>query len=531
MLEVTAYGYVKRMDLRCNAWFLRVWNGTMNDGSIKTCQHHVNSINDQKLARRLLNIRTRQLNCFCKISQLIAKTGNTLDEIFEQAVNLLASSSRYPEITCVRITLGNKQFKTNNFRVTRWKQSANLIVRGLRKGRVEFYYSQKEPEEADCMSIQEEQELIDGFAWVLSEVCESKEAENQLVESQRFASNLLKYSPNPILVLNKDFSIGYVNPAFEKMSGFYRSEIIGTKAPFPFWTEEDFEKTDRMFKRAMINGANRLEACFKRKDGKRFWVYINSVLVKNGPDLQYYLSNWVDITDQKHLRDNMHFYIREITRAQEEERKRIARDLHDETLQSLTSLYNDIDGILMGKQRLAQGVLDRLKQLRGNINNIVEETRRFSNELRPGLLDKFGLVPSLELLAEEVRSQGDLQCIVRVIGSERRLIHETEITMYRVAQEALHNIVKHSKATKARITIKFGKNLKMEITDNGTGFLVPELVSDLPRNGKFGVLGMNERVRLLNGHLQIDSKVGKGTKITANLGTSFNHYHYLSNGI
>ena len=124
----------------------------------------------------------------------------------------------------------------------------------------------------------------------------------------------------------------------------------------------------------------------------------------------------------------------------------------------------------------------------------------------------------MELLVDEARSDGRVDCCIEVAGSERRLSPEAELVLFRVAQEALRNVKKHSQATEATVSVRFtGSKVKIMISDNGSGFEVPQVLSSLVRNGKLGLMGMQERVRLLDGNLKIDSAMGKGTTVTVEI--------------
>lgn len=349
---------------------------------------------------------------------------------------------------------------------------------------------------------------------IFIDVTERKRAEKALRESERFSSTLLNHSPNPILVMNPDTSIRYVNPALEQLTGFSSSEVVGSRVPYPWWSEETLDKNASDLRRLMSGRVVSVEEVLKKKDGERFSVDTTFVPVKSGGETKYCISSWIDITEQKQLRGNMQLYIGEAIRAQEEVRKRIARDLHDETAQSLASLYIDIEEMITMNEQLPMGVLRQLEQLKVEISNAVEEIRRFSHQLRPAVLDRFGLIASIELLLEEVKNKGQLNCHMKVIGSQIRLPIETELALFRIVQEALCNIKKHSKATEAGVTIEFlnGK-IRLTISDNGKGFKVPKVLGNLACKGKVGLIGIQERVRLLNGSWSLTSKMGKGTVV------------------
>jgi PAS domain S-box-containing protein len=353
--------------------------------------------------------------------------------------------------------------------------------------------------------------LIDG---IITDITEHKQVEEALQKSEEFSSKLLSNSPNPIVVINSDLSVGYVNPAMERMTGFSSRGLLGKKPPYPWWTEEIRHKVSKDLQEALSEGISKREELFQKRNGERFWVEVTAAPVTRNDGSTYLLVNWTNITEQKRLRDDMQFYIREITRAQEQERKRISRELHDETAQSLADLYTDIDMTIM-KEQLSEKVVRRLEQLRLKIDSMLEEVRRFSHELRPGLLDQFGLIPSLESLTVDVNTEQKISCRLEVTGFEQRLSSEAEALLFRITQEALRNIRKHAKATEAIVRVDFSRGkVRLSITDNGIGFKVPEILSGFARRGKLGLMGMQERVHLLNGSLKVKSTAGKGTTIT-----------------
>jgi len=131
------------------------------------------------------------------------------------------------------------------------------------------------------------------------EITERKRVEEELQESQRFSSSLLQNSPNPVLVIDPDTSVRYVNPAFEKLTGFNLAEILGEKAPYPWWLEEQRKEISVAIRKAMARGGTRSEHVFQKKSGERLWVALNSAMVKHGGKPLYFLINWLDITESK----------------------------------------------------------------------------------------------------------------------------------------------------------------------------------------------------------------------------------------
>ncbi|MCK4817116.1 PAS domain S-box protein, partial [bacterium] len=355
---------------------------------------------------------------------------------------------------------------------------------------------------------------FDGF---MEDITKRKQAEEQLRESEEFGATLLSNSPNPIMVINPDTSIRYVNPAFERLTDFSSAELIGSKLPYPWWMGKDRHKTATGWQQVMRRKARRQKGPFRKKSGELFWVELASVPVRADGKLKYYLLNWIDITEQKRLRDNMQFYIGQVTKVQEEERRRIARELHDDTIQALSVLYSDIDEAKMMEEQLPVELVSRLAQIQASLHRVIEDVRCFSHKLRPGLLDRLGLIPSIELLIAEVKKSG-LSCYLKIIGSQRRLSSDTELILFRITQEALSNVRKHARATEAQIKIEFAKEtIKLSVIDNGRGFQVPKVVDNYARRGKLGLIGIRERVRLIDGSFHVESNLGKGTSITVEL--------------
>ncbi|MBI3978554.1 MAG: GAF domain-containing protein, partial [Chloroflexi bacterium] len=203
--------------------------------------------------------------------------------------------------------------------------------------------------------------------------------------------------------------------------------------------------------------------------------------------------------------------IEKLILAQEEERKRVARDLHDEVSQSLTAL---IIGLGRAEESLPpelQPVTDQLAQIRDLTAKVLEETRRLMVDLRPSLLDDLGLVPAIHWYAKTHLKEAGVEAGVEVVGSRRRLPPLVETALFRVIQEAISNIVKHAEAKRVWIRLEFKESaVAARIEDDGKGFRPQE------PNGRrsLGLLGMTERVTLLGGTFRIDSAPGQGTRIS-----------------
>jgi signal transduction histidine kinase len=202
-------------------------------------------------------------------------------------------------------------------------------------------------------------------------------------------------------------------------------------------------------------------------------------------------------------------YISGVILAQEEERKRIARELHDSTSQSLTSLLvglRTLESIEDPKQMEAH-----LADLRGVVGNTLEEVHVISRQLRPSVLDDLGLEAALQRYVDETQARHKLQIDLVILGVGERLQTEVETTAYRIVQEALTNIVRHAQATTASILLENRNQLlRIIIEDNGIGFDPGQAAQ---KQQSLGLQGMRERVSLFGGKMTIESSPGQGSSL------------------
>ncbi len=217
--------------------------------------------------------------------------------------------------------------------------------------------------------------------------------------------------------------------------------------------------------------------------------------------------------DNARLYESMRYYARQITQAQEDERKRIAREAHDETAQILVALSRRLDALTAWPEMPPNTFKAQLDGIRELTTDALQSVRRFSHDLRPPVLDDLGFVAAVRGLARNLEGAG-VETSVQVQGTPYRLPPEEELVLFRIAQESLNNIRWHAAASHATVAILFRQNrVRMAIEDDGAGFSVPEEFADLLASGKMGLISMHERAQILGGTFGIDSAAGRGTRI------------------
>src|SRR3990172_1045963 len=211
-------------------------------------------------------------------------------------------------------------------------------------------------------------------------------------------------------------------------------------------------------------------------------------------------------------------YIGSITLAQEEERRRLARELHDSTIQDLIALDHRIQLIQQQTQSAAKESPDGLEGLRPDINRSIQELRRLTGALRPIFLEDLGLVPALEMLVKDARRDLGVEASFQLDGQPRRLSPEAELAIFRIVQEALNNVGRHAEAGQANVRLIFDQEtVRVQVQDHGKGFEPPAGITELASGGHYGLLGMHERAQLVGAKLSLDSAPGGGTRISVEL--------------
>jgi signal transduction histidine kinase len=218
---------------------------------------------------------------------------------------------------------------------------------------------------------------------------------------------------------------------------------------------------------------------------------------------------------------SLHGYIGAMTAGIENERRSLARELHDDTIQSLIALNQRIQ-LAARKLSSTDAQEESFPKEAADLQTLVQETitnlRRTIRGLRPIYLEDLGLAASLEILVNETSQAASIPISFKVLGAERRLDPHIEMSLYRMVQESLSNIAHHSQAAQGRVEMTYSpEKLQLIIQDNGKGFVVPANPTEFPKKGHFGLLGLQERAEIIGAAFQLSSKPGQGTTVTIEL--------------
>ena len=352
-------------------------------------------------------------------------------------------------------------------------------------------------------------------------LAEGKSAEIVLRESEKNFRELFQIAPNPIWIHDMDGNITAANEATSKLVGYSPEELQGASVRL-FLSVEGLDQAREMKSRMLQNQPVIMpyeQKIFRRDGTEAICMLATSLIVSDGvPKAFQTIAS--DIPGEKRLYESLRYYLKEITRAQEEERKRIARELHDSTAQNLIALLRRLEDFLDDKSKLPVREAMVIWGFHERIRDVLQEVRQFSRDLRPSILDDLGLLPALEWLTGELIRGYGIQASLKIIGTEKRLYPEAELMLFRIVQEALSNITKHADATVTDVIVEFtDSKVKVTVSDNGIGFKLPENLGDLPQMGKLGLTGMQERAQLLGGTFTVKSTPGQGTTVIVEVPT------------
>jgi PAS domain S-box-containing protein len=342
----------------------------------------------------------------------------------------------------------------------------------------------------------------------------------QLDASERNYQSLVEgVKDYAIIMLTPDGHVATWNAGAERIEGYSAEEIVG-KHFSCFYPEEDIVsgKPQEQLKRAVQNGRTEDQGWRVRRDRSRFWADVAvTPLWDQAGQLRGFTKIVRDTTERRQAEENLRDLSGRLLHAQDEERRRIARELHDSAGQLIAALSINLGRLTREANKIGADAVEIVRQSAALVDELSTEVRTISYLLHPPLLDEVGLVPALRGFVEGFQERSRIKVDFEIAEDFGRLSQDAETTIFRMVQESLTNIHRHSESPMASIRISRGEEqVRLEIQDRGKGIPAGK---QSPGDAGVGIRGMRERVRQLGGKFEIRSSQ-EGTVVLAELPTA-----------
>ena len=349
-------------------------------------------------------------------------------------------------------------------------------------------------------------------------IAERKQAEIALRESEERYRELFENARDAIYVHDLAGTYIRVNKAAERLSGYPREEIVGHS----FWNfiapDHIRRVKDHFCTKLAQQGETTYEADVLAKDGRRVPVEISSRAIYENGALVGVQGMARDITERKLAQDALQMFSRKLIEAQEDERRRIARELHDQIGQVLTAVKMNMYAV---KQVCnCAGTRSYVRDNIEAVDQLLHLVRDLSVDLRPPVLDDLGLATAIRWYVDRYtkRTGLNVDVLIKLPDENERFPREVETACFRIAQEALTNVVRHANASQIVVQLaKDGHVLLLTIRDDGVGFDLESLRTRAPHASTLGLISMQERAHAAAGVIEIDSAGSKGTEVRLSL--------------
>ncbi|QPD05351.1 MAG: hypothetical protein Nkreftii_003125 [Candidatus Nitrospira kreftii] len=377
---------------------------------------------------------------------------------------------------------------------------------------------QKANEDLEHKVVQRTQELATVNRTLVMEITEHIRTEQALRLSQGRLAGILDIAEDAIIVTEYDLSITLFNQGAVKLFGYDPNDVIGKPIdlllPERFWIDH---ADHDVFAKALdsdLHMAQRRDVFGTKKDGSEFpaEASISKLIVGKRTTFTVIVR---DITDRLRTERQLQSLTTELMTAQEEERRRIARELHDDINQRLALVVIEIGNMLSDPSTMTSQVKGTIQSLSQRLARISDDVRHMAYQFHPSILDDLGLTAALKHMADEWSDRTGIKTVIVQEETADPLPRDIASCLYRVAQESLTNIMKHANAARVELELTCDdQEIALSIYDTGVGFDLKDIQA---RHPGLGLVNIRERVRSVRGRLDIQSELGRGTRIVVTI--------------
>jgi len=471
-----------------------------------------------------LGKRVKELTALHDASRLLQQYEADTAIVLDELASLLPQAFQYPEVTAARVRLGETETQTATFAAGLPVLHTDFVTIEGQRGSIEVNYLEELPLEVEGPFLAEERALIDTLADILKSAYDRRQSKLNLEASEERYRTLFETAPNSVRVFGSNLGLIMANQQAAKLFGYESAEeMIGMQAR-DFVAPADWPRVRETVTEVVgTGGVVSHELTGVRRDGTHFDVEsrFTRILDEDG-EPRAFLSVSSDITERKLAElalktseEQLRALSAKMHSAREEEGTRIAREIHDELGSALTGLKWDIEkmGETLSRPLKGAGIAQVRKRI-GAMTHLIELTvetvRRISSELRPVVLDDLGVVAAIQWQAQQFQARTGIKYHWNTTVDTVELTQESATAVFRIFQEILTNVLRHSGATCISVELRSGNGyLELKVRDDGRGISDSEKVN----TRSLGLLGMRERALLVGGEVNILGANGEGTTV------------------
>ncbi len=459
---------------------------------------------------RRLDTQVRELRFLFRLTSLIHDLQLPLEVLLEHLAAQLPQAYQYPSIAVVRVECEDRVVQSPGFQLTEWEQSADIGTLLARGGRLTVCYLEARPEEAEGPFLEEERELLNTVGELLGERLERQRTRELLQEVFASTHFLIAY-------LDRDLRYLRVNQAYARAAGLKPEDCMG-RSHFSLFPDRELEGHVRRVLASSEAYAAQDVALPGFSPETNFDLEILP-LGRKGAAAQGLVLILINrsrrkraMTELRKSREHLSRLTSHLQDLREEERRRIAREVHDELGGMLTSIKMELSLLRSEAQRSEREAI--LARADGLLDHSITLIRRIASDLRPQLLDDLGLVAALEWLVAEFGKRTGVRCRFSPPPQDLAVPREKATALFRIVQEALTNVARHAAASCVTVRVEAdGRLLKATVRDDGRGISSAQAQSP----DSFGLIGMRERAAHFGGRVTLQGRRQAGTTVSVEI--------------
>ena len=465
-----------------------------------------------------LDNRVRELRCLYEVAALISDSAMPVAAVMQNVTELVARAYQYPAITCVRIRVGDATYHTRGFVETEWEQTSTIGTLSSHLGTLQVCYLEPRPEMDEGPFSEEERDLIESIGQLLGDFLERRTTAEELRRSNALLETLFASTNYKIAFIDSDFRYIRVNDAYASSWGRDADSLVGQRH-FDLFPDDE-----PIFRQVLRTGrpymaADKVREPMEGRGGPQsVWDWELFPMSSEGRDGTGLVLILLDRTRRhralKELegsREELRKLASHLQELREDERKTIAREIHDELGGFLTALKMEISLLGKGDSPLKGACLDSYESALDLIDQSISMIQRITSDLRPRILDDFGLVAAMEWHIKDFQKRAGIECTLKVGTGTYKMEKNRTAAVFRIFQEALTNVARHASASRVLVSLRTsGGRLLMRVADNGIGIQEAQVTAP----SSYGIMGMRERAQSFGGQAAISGRKGRGTTLT-----------------